>query len=217
MTYEQAAYFRLLLLLGFPEPLDAFFDDALEREDPLSDVILSLVDCGGDRKAQLAVLHEYTQAAQVDYAVVGRYVLDFACAKKDEGWPLEKVTDLLWRASRIGERYGDLWWSVELCDEVYEEEDRNWLSLEEFWEMWKRVQRDMPIFSAAVHGFEEPWYSMNICTEYYDRAQEGICSMEDFVESFENFLRGEAWFSVPVRTTPQRETFWQKLRKWWKR
>ena len=44
MTYEQAAYFRLLLLLGFPEPLDAFFDAALVEEDSLSDVILSLVD-----------------------------------------------------------------------------------------------------------------------------------------------------------------------------
>ena len=169
MTYEQAAYFRLLLLLGFPEPLDAFFDDALEREDPLSDVILSLVDCGSDRKAQLAVLHEYTQAAQVDYAVVGRYVLDFACAKKDEGWPLEKVTDLLWRAYKVSGRD------------------------------------------------DEPWWSMMVCSVWHDDAKWNRHSMEEFVESFDNFLRGGEMLSVPVRTTPKQESFWQKLRKWWKR
>ena len=217
MTYEQAAYFRLLLLLGFPEPLDAFFDDALEREDPLSDVILSLVDCGGDRKAQLAVLHEDTQAAQVDYAVVGRYVLDFACAKKDEGWPLEKVTDLLNRAYNIAWNYHELWWSMELCDELYEEEDRNWLSRPKFSALYHRLQRDELRFPAEAPFDDEPWCSMGEWFILYDDMERGWISEQAFAGRLERFLRdGESIF-VKQETTPQRETFWQELRKWWKR
>lgn len=213
MTHEQTAYFRLLLLLGYPEPLDDYFDDALERENPLSDAILTLVDCGGNRKSQLVALHEYTQAAQVDYAVVGRYVLDFAREKKDEGWPLEKVTDFLYRASRIGERYGDLWWSMDLCDE----EECGWLPREEFWEMWKRLQCDEPIFSSAVQRDEEPWCSMEAWDTLYEDAERGWISTEEFVERFERFLCDRDSIFIKWETAPKQETFWQKLRKWWKR
>ena len=217
MTHEQAAYFRLLLLLGFPEPLDAFFDAALEEEDPLSDVILSLVDCRGNRNSQLVVLHEYTQAAQVDYAAVGRYVLDFACSKKDGGWSVEKVVDFLCRADLTVQCYHELWWSEELCFAQYSDEGTGWLSRAEFSRLYYRLQRDEPIFSAEVPCGEEPWCSMGEWYTLYDDIERGLISEEAFTERLERFLRNGDSIFMEWETAPKQESFWQKLRKWWKR
>lgn len=170
MTYEQAAYFRLLLLLGYPEPLDSFFDAALEDEEPLSEVILALVDCGGNRKAQMVALYEYTQReTQVDYTAVGRYVLDFAREKKTAGWSLDQTVHFLYCAYKAAERE------------------------------------------------DEPWWSMMVCDAWYDDAKWNWCSKEDFLECFERFLCDGEKLSVPQRTVPKQESFWQKLRKLWKR
>ena len=60
MTIHEAVYFKYMLGLGLTEGFDAWLDERLEREDPLSDPVLALASCGGERKAQIRILEEYT-------------------------------------------------------------------------------------------------------------------------------------------------------------
>lgn len=50
MTREDAYYERILLLCGFWEQYDQWLDFYLETEEPLSDIVLELLDCRGDMK-----------------------------------------------------------------------------------------------------------------------------------------------------------------------
>lgn len=60
MTPEMAEYCRAMLLVGIRDKLDQAFDRALETEEPLSDLILSLSTCISDDEQVLRVLREYT-------------------------------------------------------------------------------------------------------------------------------------------------------------
>ena len=59
MTYEYAAYFRLLLLCGYKDELQQYVEKALLEQDPLSDVVLELSLSGSNDKKMLSVLNEY--------------------------------------------------------------------------------------------------------------------------------------------------------------
>ena len=50
MTREDAYYQRIKLLCGDFESYDAWLNSYLQNEDPLSDVVLKLVDCHGNIK-----------------------------------------------------------------------------------------------------------------------------------------------------------------------
>ena len=50
MTREDAYYERILLLCGYWEEYDRWLDSYLETEEPLSDIVLELLDCRGDFK-----------------------------------------------------------------------------------------------------------------------------------------------------------------------
>ena len=60
MTPEQAEYHRAMLLVGLDDGFEKCFDEALEVEDPLSDVILALSTCISNREQVLSVLRDYT-------------------------------------------------------------------------------------------------------------------------------------------------------------
>lgn len=76
MTPEVAEYLRALLLVGLNDRFDAYFDNALETEDPISDVILSLCSCNSNQKQVLSVLYEYTQTHPFDSHIVCNLVLE---------------------------------------------------------------------------------------------------------------------------------------------
>ena len=50
MTREDAYYERIMLLCGYWDNYDEWIDSYLETEDPLSDIVLELLDCHGDIK-----------------------------------------------------------------------------------------------------------------------------------------------------------------------
>lgn len=50
MTREDAYYERIMLMCGYWEDYDRWLDVCLETEEPLSDIVLELLDCRGDRK-----------------------------------------------------------------------------------------------------------------------------------------------------------------------
>lgn len=76
MTPEMAEYYRAMLLVGIRDHLDAAFDHALETEEPLSDLILSLSTCISDNNQVLSVLREYTLDHTIDEQVVWDLILE---------------------------------------------------------------------------------------------------------------------------------------------
>lgn len=59
MTREDAYYERIKLLCGEWDSYDGWLDHFLENEKPLSDIVLTLVDCGDDMKEVERVLNLY--------------------------------------------------------------------------------------------------------------------------------------------------------------
>ena len=76
MTPEQAEYHRAMLLIGLDDSFEKCFDEALEVEDPLSDVILALSTCISNREQVLSVLREYTQAYSLNEKTVRDLILE---------------------------------------------------------------------------------------------------------------------------------------------
>ena len=70
MTREDAFFQMLLIRSGITEEYDAWFDRYLEEEDPLSDIVLALVDAGSDFNKILSCLYFYTAERPIDYAKV---------------------------------------------------------------------------------------------------------------------------------------------------
>lgn len=66
MTIPQAVYYSHMLGLGLAEGFDAWLDERLERDEPLSDLVVALASCGGDRKEQIRILEEYALSAAPD-------------------------------------------------------------------------------------------------------------------------------------------------------
>ncbi|MBE5773702.1 MAG: hypothetical protein E7337_07185 [Clostridiales bacterium] len=70
MTYDQAAYCRIMLISGHAEEYDHIIENLLETQNPLSDVVLELSFCTRDRIKTLSVLNDYLSAASesdIDY------------------------------------------------------------------------------------------------------------------------------------------------------
>lgn len=66
MTREDAYYRRILLLCGVWDDFDKWLDVYLEDEDPLSPIVLDLLDCRNDMKKAEHVLNLYCLEAPFD-------------------------------------------------------------------------------------------------------------------------------------------------------
>jgi hypothetical protein len=78
MTREEAYYERIKLLCGEWDSYDAWIDMHLEFEDPLSDIVLELIDCRDDMKEVEHCLNLYCQEKPFDEeSVYERFRLEF--------------------------------------------------------------------------------------------------------------------------------------------
>ena len=66
MTREDAYYERIMLLCGYWDDYDEWLDSYLETEDPLSDIVLELLDCHDDIKEVEHRLNLYCLEAPFD-------------------------------------------------------------------------------------------------------------------------------------------------------
>ena len=66
MTREDAYYRRILLLCGVWDDFDEWLDAYLEQEDPLSNIVLDLLDCRSNMKKAEHVLNLYCMEAPFD-------------------------------------------------------------------------------------------------------------------------------------------------------
>lgn len=102
MTREDAYFERLLLLAGLWEGYDEWLSAYLESEEPLSAIVLELVDCGGDIKEAEHRLNLYCLEKPFDkQAVYERLRLylweNYKSGKTEE----DEVLALMCRFSRI--------------------------------------------------------------------------------------------------------------------
>ena len=59
LTYEDACFQWHLILAGFTESYDRWLEELLEKQNPLSDTVLSLVDFGSNFKDIVACLYGF--------------------------------------------------------------------------------------------------------------------------------------------------------------
>lgn len=76
MTPETAEYYRAMLLVGLGDKFYRAFDEALEQEEPLPDLILSLCTCISDETEVLRILREYTLNHPFDDQAVCNLILE---------------------------------------------------------------------------------------------------------------------------------------------
>lgn len=126
MTYEYAAYFKLLLLCGYPQELERYVDAALEEEEPLSDIILALSTTGQDDKKRLSVLNDFLldiKEAEIDY---DHAVFDLVIAFLRDRYAQEGLTKdlchLMYRLALSTDRYWDEpWHTMYFMEDLYDE------------------------------------------------------------------------------------------------
>lgn len=148
MTYEYAAYLRLLLLCGYNDELQRYVDIALVEEDPLSDVVLELSLTGTDDRNKLSVLNEYlrqTNDSDIDYDnTVFGYVISFLKSKYfDEAKPLEEVTELMDRLAMYTGRWIDEpWFTMGVMPYLFDAVKAGCLSIEEYRQRFEQFLND---------------------------------------------------------------------------
>ena len=111
MTPEQAEYHRAMLLVGLDDRFEKCFDEALEVEDPLSEVVLALSTCISSREQVLSVLWEYTLTHPFDENAVRDLILEDISNRYRSGETdrVEMVTALYDVVSALNKFHVDPW------------------------------------------------------------------------------------------------------------
>ncbi len=136
MTCEMAMYFSILMRCGYTEDFDAYLEQALTEEEPLSDVILELAFCGNDRNRILSVLYaqiDRMKDNEIAYDIVSRQIREFLWKKYSGGMAIGDLTEVMHDiASKVGDRIYDepwdcmdrMWWFYSLVEDgLWEEAD----------------------------------------------------------------------------------------------
>lgn len=122
MIPETAAFYRLLLLIGIRDRFDAAFDHALETEEPLSDLMLSLCTCVSDDEKVLSVLQEYILDHTIDEQVVYHMIRgDFRKRRLSGQMTRAEVTEYLYEiAWRLDQLFADPWYNLTTPNYAFE-------------------------------------------------------------------------------------------------
>ncbi len=138
MTYEYAAYFRLLLLCGYEDELQQYINNALIEQDPLTDIILSLSTAGGDKKIILSVLNEYLRKVKDSDINYNKTVFDLVMSflKKiyqDDLLSKKAMAELMYHLALYTERYLEEPWStMYYMGDLFDEAETGYIDKEDF-------------------------------------------------------------------------------------
>lgn len=137
MTFEQAIYYKYLLICGFSDELNQHINNCLNNENPISDIIINLSTCGYDSKKILAVLNEFilrVPEEQIDYDKVFTLVLEFLRTQYvEEKLSIQKLTDLMYQISISTEKsIKNPWWTMNILGDLYSEAKAGYITMESF-------------------------------------------------------------------------------------
>ena len=111
MTPEMAEFHRAMLLVGLGDGFYRAFDEALEQENPLSDLILSLCTCISDESEVLHILREYTLDHPFDEKTVCDLILEDLRGRYLAGeMPRAQVVETLYRIVKALDKFWDEPW-----------------------------------------------------------------------------------------------------------
>ncbi len=102
MTSEDAYFEKLLLQAGVEENYDAWLNRYLEAENPLSDLVLELVDCGADKNGVISRLNSYCTAHGVDEAEIEKRLRAFLRDRYlSDTMDTDALVEMLYRFSAV--------------------------------------------------------------------------------------------------------------------
>ena len=124
MTPEQAQYYLLMLRMGEYDEYDAFLDQLLLEQDPLSPLVLELAFCMSDRRETISVLHNFLLDHPADETQLMESQLAYVRKKYSEkAMTALQAADYLYGlivANAWNEPWFDLWQYCDVC-ELYED------------------------------------------------------------------------------------------------
>ena len=136
MTYEQALYYKILIINGFEEEYHKFITEKLQTESPLSDIILELSFCGSDKDRILSALWEYlldVAKNDIDAEVVGNYLRNFLREKYlNEKYSVADTVSLVYRFIHSDDYFS---WEVNnmyIVDDYYSLAEDGMIKMEDF-------------------------------------------------------------------------------------
>ena len=134
MTAEMVAYYRAMLLVGIRDRFDADFDQALETDAPLSNLVLSLSTCISNDEAVLSVLQEYILDRAVNEQIVCNLVLDdFRCRCREGKLTRREVADCMCRmVASLDKRWDDPWENLTTPEHALDLWQDGWIAEEVF-------------------------------------------------------------------------------------
>lgn len=101
MTREDAYYERIRLLCGYWDNYEDWLNTYLETENPLSDIVLKLVDCGDDMKEVERALNLYCLEKAFDEESVYKMMRKELCDNYQNGViTKDEVASALFRFSQ---------------------------------------------------------------------------------------------------------------------
>ena len=148
MTAETVMYYSAMLQVGLGDDFYRAFDKALEEEEPLSDLTLSLCDCISDANAVLHILHEYILDNPADEYAVRNLILEDLRGRLLAGeMTRADVVGTLYRiVQNLDKFWDDPWidcWDISYDLELYEDgfisEEVFIESFDAWWNDGKRV------------------------------------------------------------------------------
>ena len=137
MTFEQAIYYKYLLICGYSDELNKHINICLNDENPISDIILNLSACGSNNKEMLTVLNDFTSKVsdeKINYDKVFDLVLTFLRTQyREENLSMEKITDLMYQISVLTEKISDNpWWTMFTIGVLYSEAEQGYITMGSF-------------------------------------------------------------------------------------
>lgn len=157
MNFEQAIYYKYLLICGYSDELNKHINICLNDENPVSDIILNLFTCGSDNKKLLTVLNDFLSKVpdeQIDYDQVFDLVLNFLRTKYiEEKMTIEKLTDLMYQISILTEKILDNpWWTMNILSELYSDAREGYIEAQSFMEVFENfINNGVCIEQSQLH------------------------------------------------------------------
>ena len=125
LKFEDAFFYKYLLMLGYEESYDEWLSSCLESEDPLSDIVLELAFCSSNVEKTISLLHDYCADRPLDeFVVCDRLRLFFKEAFYSNRMSKDEIISEMFRLTRIIAYCGDfdihdirLWGSMDALNE----------------------------------------------------------------------------------------------------
>ncbi len=114
MTFEQAMFFKVMLLNGHPEELLRYIDSALEAQDPISNIVLELSFATSDDRSLLHLLNEYIETASLadidfDGVLMDMFLSFFRKKYREENMSVDELTYLMYKCALVYAPWDKMW------------------------------------------------------------------------------------------------------------